>query len=110
MPVAVRPGSDAPSASTAYSISTLPAFSNSSVPLTFWPFSSGCFEPHEHHMHRPGLELDRLAGLDLETARDRPHLGDPLLHHHAVDLEPAGDRGRAADEPVGRLPLLVIFM
>jgi len=59
-------------------------------------------QSREHHVERSGLELDRLAGLDLETALNRPHLGDALLHHHAVDLEPAGDRYGAADKSVGR--------
>src|SRR5262245_26328897 len=69
-------------------------------------FLQRLLQAREHHVKAPGLELDRLAGLDLEAALDRPHLGDALLHDHAVDLEMPGDRGRAADEPVRRAALV----
>ena len=56
-------------------------------------------QSREHHVERSGLEFDGLTGLDLEPAFHRPHLGDALLHHHAVDLESAG--GRRSSRPPG---------
>ena len=103
-------GDGVPAASTAYSISTLPAFSNSSVAFDLLALFQRLLQAREHHVERSGLELDRLARLDLEPAFHRPHLGDALLHRHVVDLELGGDRGGAADQAVGRVPLLVMVM
>src|SRR3981081_2091260 len=57
-------------------------------------FLERLLQAREHDVERSGLELDGLAGLDLQPAFDRPHLGDALLHHHAMDLETARDRDR----------------
>ena len=48
-----------------------------------------------------GLELDRLARLDLQSARDRPHLHHALIHGHVVELDLSGVGERAADQAIG---------
>ena len=93
-----------PIASTAYSTSTLPAFSNCSVPLTRLPCSNGCLQPDEHQVIGAGLEFDGLAGLDLDAVGQLPHLHHAAVHRHLVDLEFAGGRIGAADQPVGLGP------
>ena len=97
-----------PSASTAYSMSTLPAFSNSSVPLTFWPFC-GCFKPMSITCSDPGLS-DRLAGLDLEAAFHQSHLGDALLHGHAVTSNCPATAAEPPTRRSGALPLLLMLI
>src|SRR2546423_82913 len=44
-------------------MSTLPAFSNSKVPLTFSPFCSGCFNPMSITWNDPGLSSTVSPGL-----------------------------------------------
>ncbi len=100
-----------PTASTTYSTSTVPAFSNCSVPLTRLPFSNGCLQADEHQVIGAGLELDGLARLDLDAVRQRPHLHHAAVHRHLVDFEllPAF----ALVPPISRsgsVPVLISFM
>ena len=57
---------------------------------------------HEHDVVAARLELDSLARLDLETAGNPAHRHHAVLGFHLVNLEAAGARKRAADQPVGR--------
>jgi hypothetical protein len=45
------------------------------------------FEAHEHYMVGAGLELDRLAGLDLEPVGHRTHLDNAVVHLRGMNLE-----------------------
>src|ERR1700694_5542983 len=58
-------------------------------------------EIDEHQMIAVGLELDRLARLDLDAAGDGTHLHHALIHGHVMDFDLSGVGERAADEAVG---------
>ena len=52
-------------------------------------------EIQQHQMIAARRELDRLAGLDGETLVERAHRHHAIVHGHFVDLDLAGDVGRA---------------
>ena len=62
-------------------------------------------EVQHHQMIAARRKLYGLAGLDREPLVERAHGHHAVLHRHFVDLDPAGDIGRAADQPVRRGPL-----
>src|SRR5262245_15460412 len=57
-------------------------------------------QPDEHEVKRPGLELDRLPRLDLETILELAHPHHALVHLRGVDLDPFASLGRAADQAI----------
>src|SRR5713101_1497335 len=58
-------------------------------------------EIDEHQMQAVGLELERLARLDLDAAGDGAHLHHALIHGHLMDFDLSGVGKRAAEEAVG---------
>jgi tripartite ATP-independent transporter DctM subunit len=103
-------GEGVPAASTAYSTSTLPAFANSSVALTFWPFSSGCFSPVSITWNDPGLSSTVSPGL----ISSPPSTGRILATPCSITMLWTSNPLAAAVEPPtrrsGTVPLLVMVM
>ena len=64
-------------------------------------------QPHEHEMQPARLQGHHAAGRDFDTIFHRPHLHDPVIVGHLMDLGLFCEAGRNASEPVGRVTMVM---
>ena len=98
---ALVPGAP-PIASTANSMSTLPAFSKVSDPLTFSPFVERPRQAHHHDVKRAGLELDRRAGAIVSPSLSSRIFITPPSMLISWTSKRFGDFDRTSGQAIGR--------
>ena len=79
----------------------LPAFSNTSVPFTRSPATSGAANHFEHDVLAARNEFDRLARLDLDAFVEQAHFHHVAFFHHVMDRNLARGGAGDADQTVG---------